>query len=145
MKTREVMTKFPLQMTFRNGTLPPAAELWIRLEAAKLENFYCRIMGCRVEVGKSAPPLPPGPSVRDETQLIQHHSRDHNGLELFFDLFFALARGLAPALAGPLLFDGIAALRCCPGFRFACFFSAPFFGFSRSYTGLSNRCGVTGF
>ncbi len=51
MKTGEVMTKFPLQMTFRNGTLPPAAELRIRLEAAKLENFYRRIMGCRVEVG----------------------------------------------------------------------------------------------
>ena len=52
MKTSEVMTKFPLQITFRNGTLPPAAELWIRLEAAKLENFYSRIMGCRVEVGR---------------------------------------------------------------------------------------------
>lgn len=51
MKTSEVMTKFPLQITFRNGTPPLAAELWIRLEAAKLENFYGRIMGCRVELG----------------------------------------------------------------------------------------------
>ncbi len=50
MKTSEVMTKFPLQITFRNGTLPPDAELRIRLEAAKLENFYSRIMGCRVEI-----------------------------------------------------------------------------------------------
>lgn len=51
MKTSEVMTKFPLQITLRNGTVPPSAELWIRLEAAKLENFYSRIKGCRVEVG----------------------------------------------------------------------------------------------
>lgn len=51
MKTSDVMTNFPLQITFRNGTLPPAAELWIRLEAAKLEKFYGRIMGCRVQVG----------------------------------------------------------------------------------------------
>ena len=50
MKTNEQTTKFPLQVTFRDGTLPPAAELWIRREAAKLENFYSRIMGCRVEV-----------------------------------------------------------------------------------------------
>ena len=51
MKTSEVMTNFPLQITFREGAVPPAAELWIRLEATKLENFYGRIMGCRVEVG----------------------------------------------------------------------------------------------
>lgn len=50
MKASEVMTKFPLQITFRNETLPPAAELWIRSEAAKLETFYRRIMGCRVAV-----------------------------------------------------------------------------------------------
>ncbi|MGZ4870532.1 MAG: cold shock domain-containing protein [Candidatus Angelobacter sp.] len=50
MKTSEVMTKFPLQITFRNGMPQPAAELWIRAEAAKLENFYNRIMGCRVAV-----------------------------------------------------------------------------------------------
>ncbi len=51
MKMSEPMIKFPLQMTFRDGTLPPVAEVWIRLEAAKLEQFYSRIMGCRVEVG----------------------------------------------------------------------------------------------
>ncbi len=50
MKANELMTKFPMQITFRNGTVPPAAELWIRSEAAKLETFYPRIMGCRVAV-----------------------------------------------------------------------------------------------
>lgn len=50
MKTSDVMTNFPLQITFRRGTPVPAAELWIRSEAAKLENFYSRIMGCRVAV-----------------------------------------------------------------------------------------------
>ncbi len=50
MKAKELITKFPLQITFRNGTLPSDAELWIRLEAAKLETFYGRIMGCRVAV-----------------------------------------------------------------------------------------------
>jgi cold shock CspA family protein len=50
MKTSEVMTSFPLQITFRNGVLSPEAELRIRLEAAKLETFYSRIMGCRVEI-----------------------------------------------------------------------------------------------
>jgi cold shock CspA family protein len=50
MKTSDVMTKFPLQITFRSEVPLPAAELWIRSEAAKLENFYRRIMACRVAV-----------------------------------------------------------------------------------------------
>lgn len=50
MKTSDVMTTFPLQITFREGTALPNAELWIRSEAAKLESFYPRIMGCRVAV-----------------------------------------------------------------------------------------------
>lgn len=50
MKASDVMTNFPLQITFREGMTLPAAELWIRSEAAKLENFYSRIMGCRVAV-----------------------------------------------------------------------------------------------
>jgi len=50
MKANEVIAKFPLQITFRNGTFPSVAEQWIRSEAAKLENFYGRIMGCRVAV-----------------------------------------------------------------------------------------------
>lgn len=51
MKTSAPLIRFPLQTTFRNRTLPPAAESWIREEAAKLEQFYSRIMACRVEVG----------------------------------------------------------------------------------------------
>src|SRR5512136_1733081 len=50
MKASEPITRFPLQITFRNGTLPTAADLWIRSEATKLETFYNRIMGCRVVV-----------------------------------------------------------------------------------------------
>jgi cold shock CspA family protein len=50
MKASEPITRFPLQITFRNGTLPAAADLWIRSEARKLETFYNRIMGCRVAV-----------------------------------------------------------------------------------------------
>ena len=50
MKTHNVMTKFPLQITFRSGISVPDSELWIRSEAAKLENFYRRIMACRVTV-----------------------------------------------------------------------------------------------
>jgi len=50
MKASDVMTNFPLQITFRNMEPLPAAELWIRVEAAKLETFYNRIMGCRVAV-----------------------------------------------------------------------------------------------
>lgn len=50
MRASDVMTNFPLQITFRNIKPPAEAELWIRLEAAKLETFYNRIMGCRVAV-----------------------------------------------------------------------------------------------
>jgi cold shock CspA family protein/ribosome-associated translation inhibitor RaiA len=50
MKANEVMTKFPLQVTFRNVEPLPAMELKIRSEAAKLETFYERIMGCRVSI-----------------------------------------------------------------------------------------------
>lgn len=41
---------FPLQITFRDPDLPPAAESWIRSEAAKMQNFYSRITGCRVAI-----------------------------------------------------------------------------------------------
>lgn len=50
MKTNDIMTKFPLQVTFRNVEPLAAMELRIRSEAAKLETFYNRIMGCRVSV-----------------------------------------------------------------------------------------------
>lgn len=50
MKTNGVTTKFPLQVTFRNVEPLAAMELRIRSEAAKLETFYDRIMGCRVSV-----------------------------------------------------------------------------------------------
>ncbi|HSM87595.1 MAG TPA: HPF/RaiA family ribosome-associated protein [Candidatus Limnocylindrales bacterium] len=50
MKTSEVLTEFPLQITFRDGTPPPVAEIWVRSEAAKLNRFYSRIMACRVAV-----------------------------------------------------------------------------------------------
>jgi cold shock CspA family protein len=53
MNTADVMTTFPLQITFRNGQASPEAELWIRSEAAKLQAFYSRIMGCRVAIQKS--------------------------------------------------------------------------------------------
>ncbi len=45
-----ITPSFPLQITFRNVKSPPEAELWIRSEAAKLGEFYRRIMGCRVAV-----------------------------------------------------------------------------------------------
>lgn len=50
MNTTDRITSFPLQITFRNVRKPPTAELWIRVEAAKLEEFYRRIMGCRVAI-----------------------------------------------------------------------------------------------
>jgi cold shock CspA family protein len=53
MNPAELMTKFPLQITFRDGQDLPEAELWIRSEAAKLEAFYQRIMSCRVAIGTS--------------------------------------------------------------------------------------------
>jgi len=40
----------PIQITFRNMEPSPEAEEWIRSEAAKLDEFYNRIMGCRVVV-----------------------------------------------------------------------------------------------
>lgn len=42
--------QLPLQITFRNMETSPAVETRIRQEVAKLENFYSRIMGCRVAV-----------------------------------------------------------------------------------------------
>lgn len=50
MKTSQATPSFPLQITFRSGTVPPPAELWVHSEAAKLKNFYGRIMGCRVAI-----------------------------------------------------------------------------------------------
>jgi cold shock CspA family protein len=50
MTATEVTTNFPLQITFRNTKAPPDAEQWIRLNAAKLNVFYRRIVGCRVTV-----------------------------------------------------------------------------------------------
>ncbi|OFV96396.1 MAG: hypothetical protein A3F68_10375 [Acidobacteria bacterium RIFCSPLOWO2_12_FULL_54_10] len=40
----------PMQITFRNMEPYPIAEEWIRSEAAKLNEFYDRIMSCRVVV-----------------------------------------------------------------------------------------------
>lgn len=40
----------PLQVTFRNIAHSAAVEEWIREEAAKLDEFYSHIMGCRVVV-----------------------------------------------------------------------------------------------
>ena len=50
MENTNGMTNFPLQITFRHVKAPPDTELWIRSEAAKLEAFYPRIMGCRVAI-----------------------------------------------------------------------------------------------
>jgi hypothetical protein len=52
MNATDVTTSFPLQITFRNVDTTPETELWIRMEAAKLETFYKRIMNCRVAVEK---------------------------------------------------------------------------------------------
>jgi cold shock CspA family protein len=38
----------PLQITFRNIEQSDLIEEWVRAEAAKLDTFYNRIMGCRV-------------------------------------------------------------------------------------------------
>lgn len=46
------MPNFPLQITFRNLKPTLDEEKQIRREAAKLETFYKRIMGCRVAVEK---------------------------------------------------------------------------------------------
>ena len=40
----------PVQITFRNIPSSATVEEWIREEAAKLDEFYPRIMGCRVIV-----------------------------------------------------------------------------------------------
>ncbi len=42
--------KLPLQITSRNVSLSESAEQAIREKAAKLDQFYDRIMGCRVLV-----------------------------------------------------------------------------------------------
>jgi cold shock CspA family protein/ribosome-associated translation inhibitor RaiA len=42
--------QLPLQITFRNMETSAAVETRIRQEVAKLEDFYDRIMGCRVAV-----------------------------------------------------------------------------------------------
>ena len=42
--------KLPLQVTFRNLKPSAMVEEWIAAEAAKLETFYDRLMGCRVAV-----------------------------------------------------------------------------------------------
>lgn len=53
MNTTEALTNFPLQVTFRRLAVLPVVELWVRLEAANLERFYKRIMGCRVTIEQS--------------------------------------------------------------------------------------------
>jgi len=40
----------PLQITFRNMTPSATIEGWVRTEAAKLNSFYNRVMGCRVAI-----------------------------------------------------------------------------------------------
>jgi cold shock CspA family protein len=50
MNVADVLPNFPLQITLRNVKATRQIELWIRVEAAKLETFYKRIMGCRVTV-----------------------------------------------------------------------------------------------
>jgi cold shock CspA family protein/ribosome-associated translation inhibitor RaiA len=42
--------KLPVQITWRDMNPSPAVEARIREEAAKLEEFYPRIMGCRVMI-----------------------------------------------------------------------------------------------
>jgi cold shock CspA family protein len=42
--------KLPVQVTFRNVEPSEIVEEWIRAEAAKLETFYSKVMGCRVTV-----------------------------------------------------------------------------------------------
>jgi ribosome-associated translation inhibitor RaiA len=42
--------RLPLQVTFRNVQRSSEVEQWIEEEAAKLDQFYSRIMGCRVLV-----------------------------------------------------------------------------------------------
>jgi cold shock CspA family protein len=42
--------KSQMQITFRNMKRSKEIEGWIRAEAAKLENFYSQLMGCRIAV-----------------------------------------------------------------------------------------------
>ena len=53
MNATEALTNFPLQITFLHLAVSPVVELWVRLEAANLERFYKRIMGCRVAIEQS--------------------------------------------------------------------------------------------
>lgn len=53
MDMTEALTNFPLQVTFRHLAVPPVVERWVRLEAANLNRFYKRIMGCRVAIEQS--------------------------------------------------------------------------------------------
>lgn len=50
MDANRLIPNFPLQTTFRNLKATPEAELWIRLQAAKLQTFYPRILHCRVAI-----------------------------------------------------------------------------------------------
>jgi hypothetical protein len=47
---REATMTLPLQLTFRNMKHSAEVEDWVRSEAAKLETFYHRILGCRVAI-----------------------------------------------------------------------------------------------
>jgi hypothetical protein len=49
-QSREKAMTLPLQVTFRNMKHSTEVEDWIREEAEKLENFYHRIIGCRVAI-----------------------------------------------------------------------------------------------
>jgi hypothetical protein len=49
-RRRGMHMKLPLQVTFRNLKTPAIVEEWIAEEAAKLELFYDRLMGCKVAV-----------------------------------------------------------------------------------------------
>jgi cold shock CspA family protein/ribosome-associated translation inhibitor RaiA len=42
--------EYPLQITYRNITPSETIEEWIHAEAAKLDRFYNRVMGCRVAI-----------------------------------------------------------------------------------------------
>src|SRR5579864_344816 len=59
MNADHITKNFPLQTTFRNLKPTPDAERWIQWEAARLEVFYRRIMGCQVALerlnGKGGP------------------------------------------------------------------------------------------
>jgi cold shock CspA family protein len=48
--TWRITVQSPLQITFRNIKPSATIEEWIHAEADKLENFYHRMMGCRVAI-----------------------------------------------------------------------------------------------